>query len=122
MPLMLQYLNVTVFIYSWFSINYDMVIVIFTIFFRFFFFHSTSEKNNHISILVYSGLLTSSQYVSLNEWMITLLFNTKHIFSEPWMTSSPRDFWSVRWQLALNQSFKELGYLPAKNLFAPIVS
>ena len=44
------------------------------------------------------------------------------MFSEPWMSSSPRDFWSNRWQLLLNETFKELGYLPVKNLIAPIVS
>ena len=45
----------------------------------------------------------------------------KPLFNEPWLSSSPRDFWSVRWQLMLNECFKELGYLPARNLFASFV-
>src|SRR5205085_10526444 len=52
---------------------------------------------------------------------VTFLFNTKHVFSEPWIASSPRDFWSYRWQSILNEIFKELGYLPVRNLFAPFV-
>ncbi|CAB5180799.1 unnamed protein product [Rhizophagus irregularis] len=41
---------------------------------------------------------------------------------EPFISSSPRDFWSTRWQLLINESFKELGYLPVKNLFVSIFS
>ena len=37
------------------------------------------------------------------------------------MASSPREFWSTRWQLSLHEIFKELGYLPTRNLFAPFV-
>jgi hypothetical protein len=112
------YLNFLGIVYLWLSLNFDVVTVIFAIIFRFF-FHSTSESK---SILIQSGLLTPSEYVSLKEWIITFLFNTKHLFSEPFISSSPRDFWSNRWQLLLNESFKELGYLPVKNLFAPIFS
>ncbi|PKK68609.1 hypothetical protein RhiirC2_867186 [Rhizophagus irregularis] len=53
--------------------------------------------------------------------MISFIFNTKSLFSEPWMASSPRDFWSTRWQLFLNETFKELCFLPVKNLLNPFV-
>ncbi|CAB5389766.1 hypothetical protein RhiirA5_423836 [Rhizophagus irregularis] len=81
-----------------------------------------NQKNDHNSILIRSGILTPSVYVSIKEWIITFLFNTKHLFSEPFISSSPRDFWSTRWQLLINESFKELGYLPVKNLFVSIFS
>ncbi|CAI2168492.1 3354_t:CDS:2 [Funneliformis geosporum] len=38
------------------------------------------------------------------------------------MASSSHEFWSARWQLMLNESFKELGFLPVKNVFADILS
>ncbi|CAG8732425.1 19974_t:CDS:2, partial [Rhizophagus irregularis] len=50
---------------------------------------------------------------------ITTFFGLK---IEPFISSSPRDFWSTRWQLLINESFKELGYLPVKNLFVSIFS
>ncbi|RGB32567.1 hypothetical protein C1646_762724 [Rhizophagus diaphanus] len=107
--------------YLWLSLNYDIITIIAEIIFRFI-FHSTSEKNDHNSILIRSGILTLSVYVSIKEWIITFLFNTKHLFSEPFISTSPRDFWSTRWQLLINESFKELGYLPVKILFVPIFS
>jgi hypothetical protein len=87
-----------------------------------FFFHSISEKNNYKSILNQFGLLTPLEYDSLKEWFITFLFNTKHLFNEPFISSSPRDFWSTRWHLLFNESLRELGYLPVRNLFTPIFS
>jgi hypothetical protein len=115
---MLQYVNFVVIVYLWLSSYYDISIIISTIIYRFF-FHD--EKSNRKSILIRYGILTISEYVSLNEWIVTTLFNTKHLFSEPWMSSSPRDFWSNRWQLLFNELFKELGYLPARDLIAPYV-
>ncbi|CAG8610781.1 1474_t:CDS:1 [Funneliformis mosseae] len=121
MPSMLQYVNFLLCVYLMASVyNYDICTIIIATFYRLF-FHSSSEKINYKPILIKSGLLTPSEYVSLKEWMITFLFNTKHLFSEPWMASSPREFWSVRWQLMINESFKELGFLPVKNLFVPFI-
>jgi hypothetical protein len=37
------------------------------------------------------------------------------------MSSGPRDFWSTRWQLILNEIFKESGFLPVRNLLTSIV-
>jgi hypothetical protein len=116
-----QYLNLVLSIYLMLSLVYDVFTIYYAIFYRLF-LHSTSENDNNKSILIKSGLLTPSEYVSLKEWMITFLFNTKHLFSEPWMASNPRDFWSVRWHLMLNEIFKELGYLPVKNFFVLFVS
>ncbi|CAI2168763.1 8751_t:CDS:1 [Funneliformis geosporum] len=121
MPLMLQNLHLFLCLYLMMSVySYDILIIISTIFYRLF-LHSSSKANNYKPILIKCGLLTPSEFVSLKEWMITTIFNTKHLFSEPWMASSPRDFWSARWQVMINESFKELGYLPIKNTFAPIV-
>ncbi|RIA88263.1 hypothetical protein C1645_826633 [Glomus cerebriforme] len=115
-PLILQSLNFIVLIYTWLSLNYDIPNIFIAIFFRFF-IHSTSKKNDQKLFLIQSGFLTPSEYVSLKEWIITLLFNTNHMFNEPWMTSSPRDFWSNRWHLMFSEIFKELGYLPVRNFF-----
>ncbi|CAG8584915.1 2287_t:CDS:1 [Funneliformis mosseae] len=121
MSSMLQYLNFLLCVYLMLSVySYDIYTIINATFYRLF-LHSSSEEINHKPILIKSGLLTPSEYVSLKEWMITFLFNTKHLFSEPWMASSPRDFWSTRWQLMISESFKELGFLPVKNVFAPFV-
>jgi hypothetical protein len=90
MYLMKFYLNFLGTVYLWLSLDFDVVTVIFAIIFRFF-FHSTSEKNNYKSILNQSGLLTPLEYDSLKEWFITFLFNTKHLFNEPFISSSPRD-------------------------------
>ncbi|CAI2176518.1 19672_t:CDS:1 [Funneliformis geosporum] len=117
----LQYSNFLLCVYLMLSVyTYDIYTIISATFYRLF-LHSSSEEIYYKPILIKSGLLTPSEYVSLKEWMITLLFNTKHLFSEPWMASSPRDFWSARWQLMINESFKELGFLPVKNVFAPFV-
>jgi hypothetical protein len=117
---LLQYFNLIVFIYSWASLSYDIFIIVVTIIFHLF-FNSTLEKNNRNPILIRLGLLTPSEYISLKEWFVTLLFNTKHMFNEPWLSTSPRECWSVRWQLSLKEIFQELGFLPARNLFASIV-
>ncbi|RGB26851.1 hypothetical protein C1646_769893 [Rhizophagus diaphanus] len=108
-------------VYLWISINYDVPVFIITILYRLF-FHSTSEKSQYKPILIKYGLLTPVEYVSLKDWMITLIFNTKHIFNEPWMSSGPRDFWSTRWQLILSEIFKESGFLPVRNLLTSFVS
>ena len=76
MTSMIHCLSFIVFIYSWLSLNYDVFTIIITVFSRLF-FHSTSEKNNYNSILIQPGLLTPSEYDSLNQWMITFIFNTK---------------------------------------------
>jgi hypothetical protein len=83
------YLNYIGILYLWLSLNFDIFTIIFAIIFRFF-FHSTPENSNYKSILIQSGLLTPSEYVSLKEWIITFLFNTKHLFNEPFISSSPR--------------------------------
>ncbi|CAG8554918.1 5416_t:CDS:1 [Funneliformis mosseae] len=115
LPLILAYFNTLVLIYLSISLNYDIFTIFTAILYRLL-FHSSSIQD---SFLIKMWILTPSEYVSLKEWIITFLFNTKHMFSEPWLASSPRDFWSVRWQLVLNGFFKELGYLPVRNLVAP---
>ncbi|CAI2178044.1 6611_t:CDS:1 [Funneliformis geosporum] len=120
MPSMLQYLNFLLGLYLMLSIYYDICTMICATFYRLF-LHASSEEIYYKHILIKSGLLTPSEFVSLKEWMITFIFNTKHLFSEPWMASSPQDFWSARWQLMINESFKELGFLPVKNVFTTFV-
>uniref|UniRef100_U9V2A9 Wax synthase domain-containing protein n=1 Tax=Rhizophagus irregularis (strain DAOM 181602 / DAOM 197198 / MUCL 43194) TaxID=747089 RepID=U9V2A9_RHIID len=48
------------------------------------------QKNQYKPILIQHGLLTLTEYVSLKEWMMTFIFNTKSLFNQPWMASSPR--------------------------------
>ena len=55
------------------------MIIMVTIFFRLF-YHPVPEKGN--PILVRLGFLTPSEYANLNKWLVTFLFNTKHMFSE----------------------------------------
>ena len=118
---MLYYLNFIVIAYMYLSTQCDMIFLFLTIIYRLF-FHSTSEKNNHKSILIQSSILTTSEYIHLKEWFIDTLFNTKPFFNEPWMSSSPRDFWSFRWHVTFNELYKELGFLPVRNLFSSIFS
>ncbi|CAB4404273.1 unnamed protein product [Rhizophagus irregularis] len=103
-------------VYLWLSIKYHVFVFIIAIIFRLFFI--PLQKKINIQTHFNS---TWSEYVSLKEWMISFIFNTKSLFNEPWMASSPRDFWSTRWQLFLNETFKELGFLPVKNLLNPFV-
>ncbi|KAF0528062.1 toxin biosynthesis protein [Gigaspora margarita] len=35
----------------------------------------------------------------------------------PFMSTTPRDHWSKRWQIAFREIFLGLGYVPTKNLF-----
>ncbi|CAG8514522.1 9432_t:CDS:2 [Rhizophagus irregularis] len=73
---------------------------------------STPEKH----ILVKSGLLTPIQFSLLKNYFITYTFNTKHCFNNPWISKNPREVWSSRWQTMLAETFRELGYLPLRNL------
>ncbi|CAG8595859.1 2414_t:CDS:1 [Dentiscutata erythropus] len=63
--------------------------------------------------------LEKSKYfkTQLKEWLITSIFYTKPIMGKPYFSTGPRDLWSKQWHQILNQSFKELGYLPVRNCF-----
>ncbi|CAG8795057.1 42357_t:CDS:2, partial [Gigaspora margarita] len=60
----------------------------------------------------------SSTTRKVKEWLILLLFYTKDPMNLPFMSTSPRDFWSKRWHIVLREIFLDLGYVPVKNLFS----
>ncbi|CAG8763703.1 9553_t:CDS:2, partial [Dentiscutata erythropus] len=74
--------------------------------------HSVSKisKSQSQSIL-------SSKIQEFKEWLILLLFYTKVPLNFPFISTSPRDFWSRRWHVVLREIFVDLGYDPVKSLF-----
>ncbi|CAG8763205.1 1386_t:CDS:2 [Gigaspora margarita] len=59
----------------------------------------------------------SSTIRKVKEWLILLLFYTKTPMNLPFMSTTPRDHWSKRWQISFREIFLGLGYVPTKNLF-----
>ncbi|CAJ0840985.1 9137_t:CDS:2 [Entrophospora sp. SA101] len=41
------------------------------------------------------------------------------MFDQPYLSSSPRDFWSNRWHQLIHESFVELAYKPSKSHLKP---
>ena len=52
---------------------------------------------------------------SIKRWCISFLFDTQYIFNSPWLSTSPKEFWSFRWHTCYNDLWKELGYIPLHN-------
>ncbi|GBC08094.1 hypothetical protein RclHR1_00790044 [Rhizophagus clarus] len=63
--------------------------------------------------------LTKDQLDSLKLWLISLLFYSKSIFDEPYLSKNPRELWSIRWHQMFHEIFVELGYKPICYLFSP---
>ncbi|CAB5206023.1 unnamed protein product [Rhizophagus irregularis] len=42
----------------------------------------------------------------IKEWCISMIYDTNHMFRYPYLSTSPRDLWSFRWQLFLNEVLK----------------
>ncbi|CAB4398146.1 unnamed protein product [Rhizophagus irregularis] len=53
--------------------------------------------------------------ITIRRWCISFLFDTQYIFNSPWLSTSPREFWSYRWNTFYNEIWKELGYIPLHN-------
>uniref|UniRef100_U9TWR9 Wax synthase domain-containing protein n=1 Tax=Rhizophagus irregularis (strain DAOM 181602 / DAOM 197198 / MUCL 43194) TaxID=747089 RepID=U9TWR9_RHIID len=62
--------------------------------------------------------LTNDQLNSLKLWLISLLFYSKPIFNQPYLSENPRELWSIRWHQMFHEIFVELGYKPACYLFS----
>jgi len=103
------------FVFSYLSLAYDSATILSLMGLRYLIMTQSKDPENHH--LVKSGLLTSSQFSSLKNHLIQFTFNTNHCFDHPFMSTNPRAFWS-RWQDMYSETFRELGYLPVKNLFA----
>jgi hypothetical protein len=99
------------FIFLCLSLHYDLTVLLSSLALRYMI--TTTPENHH---LVKSGLLTPIQFSLIKNYFITYTFNTKHYFNNPWIAEGPRDFWSLRWHSMFNESFKELGYYPLRNL------
>ncbi|CAB4411801.1 unnamed protein product [Rhizophagus irregularis] len=108
-PFLLFYYAVTTFFVTiMLSLGYDLFLIINGIFLRFL-ITLKDEK---------SIFFFEKQHMKhIKEWCISMMYDTNHMFRYPYLSTSPRDLWSFRWQLFLNESFKELAYLPARNLF-----
>lgn len=53
--------------------------------------------------------------ITIRRWCISFLFDTQYIFNSLWLSTSPREFWSYRWNTFYNEIWKELGYIPLHN-------
>ena len=90
------------------SLGYDSFLVINGLLLRFLL-----TLNNEKEIFFFK-----KQHIkNIKEWCISMIYDTNHMFMYPYFSTSPRDLWSFRWQLILKESFTELAYLPAHNLF-----
>ncbi|CAG8534722.1 6412_t:CDS:1 [Funneliformis mosseae] len=56
--------------------------------------------------------LTKDQLDSFKLWLISLLFYSKPIYNQPYLSKNPNDFWNNRWHQCLKVLFVELGYKP----------
>ncbi|CAI2175756.1 13972_t:CDS:1 [Funneliformis geosporum] len=106
--LLLYYAASTLVVILLLSLGYDSFLVINGLLLRF-----VITLNNDKGTLFFD----KQQIKNIKEWSISMAYDTKHMFMYPYFSTSPRDLWSTRWQLFLKESFKELAYLPARNLF-----
>jgi hypothetical protein len=90
------------------SLVYDLFLIINGMLLRFLI-----TLNDEEGFLIFD----KKQTKYIKEWCISMMYDTNHIFRYPYLSTSPRDLWSFRWQLFLNESFKELAYLPVRNIF-----
>ncbi|CAG8796076.1 28103_t:CDS:2, partial [Gigaspora margarita] len=58
-----------------------------------------------------------SYITHIKEWLILTIFYTKPLVDKPYLSTSPRDFWSNRWHSIYRECFRELFYLPVRNFF-----
>ncbi|CAJ0826062.1 398_t:CDS:2 [Entrophospora sp. SA101] len=68
---------------------------------------------DHISLSASAPFVTSST-------ILLYCYCYKPLFNKPWLSSNPKDLWSKRWHQIFNESFKELGYYPIKNLLVSL--
>jgi hypothetical protein len=68
-------------------------------------------------ILLFLNNINIKKIISIKRWCISFLFDTQYIFNSPWLSNSPREFWSFRWNSFYNEIWKELGYLPLRNYY-----
>ncbi|GBB83239.1 hypothetical protein RclHR1_00100043 [Rhizophagus clarus] len=108
-PFLIFYYGViTFFVTIMLSIGYDLFLIINGILLRYLITLNEGEE----------FLFFEKQHTRhIKEWCISMMYDTNHMFIYPYLSTSPRDLWSFRWQLFLNGSFKELAYLPARNIF-----
>ncbi|CAH1757427.1 14545_t:CDS:2 [Entrophospora sp. SA101] len=87
--------------------------------------NATTNNNNIEKNCKYSFFLNSFQrfllkstiiMARIRNWLRRTLFESEPLFNKPWLSSNPKDLWSKRWHQIFNESFKELGYYPIKNL------
>ncbi|POG75024.1 hypothetical protein GLOIN_2v1569819 [Rhizophagus irregularis DAOM 181602=DAOM 197198] len=94
-----------------FSINYLYEVIILSSAHLLKYIYSTPNSFLHRT-------LTNDQLNSLKLWLISLLFYSKPIFNQPYLSENPRELWSIRWHQMFHEIFVELGYKPACYLFS----
>lgn len=106
--LLFYYAVITFFVTIMLSLGYDLFLIINGMLLRFLITLKDEER----------FLFFEKQHTRhIKEWCISMMYDTNHMFRYPYLSTSPRNLWSFRWQLFLNESFKELAYLPARNTF-----
>jgi hypothetical protein len=111
---MFHYTCFVIFVFLYLSLYYDSTVLFSLLALRCMITSQMTIPEKHY--LVKSGLLTPIQFSLLKNYFITYTFNTKHCFNNPWISKNPREVWSSRWHSMFAETFKELGYLPLRNL------
>ncbi|CAG8813614.1 14627_t:CDS:1 [Gigaspora margarita] len=79
------------------------------------------DKNRDVELK--NDNLFNKGLIVIKSWLISFLFETPMLFDIPYLASSPKDFWSRRWQQMYRQSFSELAYQPTFYFtFASLIS
>ncbi|CAG8706625.1 8722_t:CDS:1 [Racocetra persica] len=109
------------FLYINMSWLYEMVLLCCALIFCGILLYEDINKGKNVKIKnddqFYKGL------IAIKRWLISFLFETPMLFDVPYLSSSPKDFWSNRWQQMYHQSFTELAYKPTFNfIFTSLIS
>ncbi|RIB11875.1 hypothetical protein C2G38_2249858 [Gigaspora rosea] len=110
-------------VYIYISLVYDLFVLFFGLFLLPLLLLQTNQLSQDSVYKSSKSQYQSTQSTNLSttrkvkEWLILLLFYTKDPMNLPFMSTSPRDFWSKRWHIVLREIFLDLGYVPVKNLF-----
>ncbi|CAG8526107.1 9356_t:CDS:2 [Dentiscutata heterogama] len=94
--------------YVTFSFGWDVQIILFGIILNPLLFIKNKGKQSEEN---------KSYITHIKEWLILTIFYTKPLVDKPFLSTSPRDFWSNRWHSIYRECFRDLFYFPVRNFF-----
>ncbi|CAG8646639.1 12979_t:CDS:2 [Dentiscutata erythropus] len=107
--------------YVTFSFGWDVQIILFGIILNPLLFIKNngkqSEENKSYITRIKEWLILTTYITRIKEWLILTIFHTKPLVDKPFLSTSPRDFWSNRWHSIYRECFRELFYYPVRNFF-----